>query len=94
MSRTRRGEFLVSDAIAAGVIDIAPLPVEQIEAMQPSQAKRKRLVLSRLAAMRTLGKNAPRFEGLRLRDAARSAGLAANARSFLGLVRRLLIGNQ
>ena len=91
LTRTPRGEALVLASAAAGVIATAPLPVEQVEAMQPSQARRKRLVLSRLWAMRVLGRATPRFSGLRLGDAARAAGIFANARSFLGLMRRLLL---
>ena len=90
VSRTRRGEELVLAATAAGVIHTAPLPVDRIAAMQPSQAKRKRLVLSRLLAMRIVGRTTPRYAGLRLREAALSAGLFDNARSFLGLIRRLV----
>lgn len=92
LSRTGRGEALVSDAVHAGRITIEPLAVSEIAKMQPAQARRKQLVLSRIAAMRLLGRPVPSFSGLRLQDAARSISLAARARSFLGLLRRLTSG--
>ena len=91
ISRTARGEALVQQAMAARYLDAEPLDAGEIEKMQPSQARRKRLVLSRLVAMAVLGRTTPRFRGLRLLRAALSAGLWPNLRSFLGMARRLLI---
>jgi coenzyme F420 hydrogenase subunit beta len=91
ISRTARGEALVQQAMAARYLDAEPLDAGEIEKMQPSQARRKRLVLSRLVAMAVLGRTTPRFRGLRRLRAALSAGLWPNLRSFLGMARRLLI---
>ena len=68
------------------------LDVTEIAKMQPSQAKRKRLVLSRLCAMALTGRVMPRFVGLRLCKAAFGASFWQNLRSFLGMARRLLQG--
>jgi len=92
LSRTALGERLVNDALNAGRIAVKPLAVSEIARMQPAQARRKQLVLSRIAAMRLAGRRAPSFSGLRLKEAARSTSLVARARSFLGLLRRLMSG--
>jgi coenzyme F420 hydrogenase subunit beta len=91
LTRTRSGEDLVRRAIAAGYLTRRDLDDAMIEAMQPSQANRKRLVLSRLAAMAVLGMRWPRFRGLHLARAARSAGVWPNLKSFLGMARRMVL---
>jgi coenzyme F420 hydrogenase subunit beta len=90
ITRTARGEAVVRQAIAAGYLAAEAISTDEIEQMQPSQARRKRLVLSRLAAMAALGRSVPRFEGLRLTTAALSAGVWPNLKSCLGMMRRLL----
>jgi coenzyme F420 hydrogenase subunit beta len=75
----------------AGYLTAEAIDADEIETMQPSQANRKRLVLSRLAAMAALGHRPPRFQGLRLMSAARSARVWANVRTFLGMARRLVL---
>lgn len=90
ITRTGRGEALVLRAMATGTLAAEAIGVEEIENMQPSQANRKRLVLSRLAGMAASGRGVPRFQGLRLTRAALSAGLWPNAKNFLGMMRRLV----
>ena len=92
VSRTGRGEDLVRRAVEAGYIAAENLDVAEILKMQPSQARRKQLVLSRLCAMALMGRVMPRFVGLRLCKAAWSASVWQNLRSFLGMARRLLLG--
>jgi coenzyme F420 hydrogenase subunit beta len=89
LTRSGPGEDLVRQAIAAGYLSAGEIGADDIEAMQPSQANRKRLVLSRLAAMALLGRRPPRFQGLQLTRAARSGNLWASIRNFLGMARRL-----
>jgi coenzyme F420 hydrogenase subunit beta len=91
LTRTRHGEDLVRRAIAAGYLSAAEIDASAIEAMQPSQANRKRLVLSRLAAMALMGERWPRFHGLQLARAALSAGAWPNLKSFLGMARRRVL---
>lgn len=90
ISRTRRGDRLVREAEAAGRIVLAPCAIGEIERMQPSQARRSRLILSRLAAMALLGRRTPRYSGF---DLVRCARLApwAQLRSFLGMARRIAL---
>jgi coenzyme F420 hydrogenase subunit beta len=89
ISRSERGEGVVTGAIATGKLFAESMDVSMLEAMQPAQARRKRLVLSRLAGMTAAGLKVPQFRGLNLVRAARSASLVAHARSFLGIIRRL-----
>ena len=92
LTRTEAGETLCNEVQETGAIVTENLDIGQIESMQPSQARRKRLVLSRLWAMRLANRKVPRFIGLQLDTAARSAGPLANIKSFLGLCRRLAMG--
>jgi coenzyme F420 hydrogenase subunit beta len=60
--------------------------------MQPSQVRRKRELIARLGAVAVAGRPVPRYRGVQLRAAAQQAPLKQHARSFAGLVRRLLQG--
>lgn len=91
IARTPRGKALLDSARAAGRLHTEPLPMADILRMQPHQARRKRQLLSRLAAMALAGKPVPRFRGLGLAAAARAEPLTGHARSFLGLLRRYLL---
>jgi coenzyme F420 hydrogenase subunit beta len=94
ISRTAAGDALVAAAEAAGTISTAPLAIEEIIKMQPAQARRKRLVASRLAAMRIAGLPAPDVGGLAVRQAAGMADLSENFKSCLGTLRRILSGRR
>ena len=89
--RTDVGNSIVAEAVGSGHLAVQPIDVAEIESMQPSQARRKRLVLSRLYALISVGRSVPRFRGLKLDTAARSAGLWPNLRSYLGMLRRLVM---
>ncbi len=90
LSRTAKGEALVQSAMAAGALVAEPVPVFAIRQMQPFQAKRKGLVLSRLAAMALAGRKRPRFTNLELGANARMLGVKENLRSLAGTLRRLM----
>lgn len=89
LSRNETGEQLVQQAVAAGYLQVEELPVAHIEKMQPYQASRKRLTLSRVAALRLFGRRIPRYSYGFLWRLAREASVKANARSFVGMARRL-----
>ncbi|MFU7527425.1 Coenzyme F420 hydrogenase/dehydrogenase, beta subunit C-terminal domain [Qipengyuania sp. ASV99] len=91
LTRTGKGEALVQRAIAAGDIITAPLTLDEMTKMQPFQAKRKGLVLPRLAAVAVTFRRLPRFENLELAVNARKLGIRQGLRSMLGTLRRLLI---
>lgn len=90
ITRTAKGEDIVRRAWEAGYIEMKEIDIGEVAKMQPYQARRKQLVLSRLAALALLGRAAPRFRGLSLWRTAISAGLWGNAKSFLGMARRVL----
>jgi len=90
VTRTSIGERHVRAAIAAGCLDTEALSISDIEAMQPYQARRKRLVLSRLLAMAAIGWHIPRFRGLNLLRAAVSESVFGQIRSFAGMMKRLV----
>ncbi len=92
MVRTSAGEALYRRALAAGRVATTPLDRAEIAAMQPSQARRKREIIARLAAMAVAGRPLPRYRGVRLREAARQAPVRQQLRSFAGLVRRIVKG--
>jgi len=92
MARTATGLKLLDAARAAGAIETTPVAMAEIIRMQPHQARRKRQVLSRLAAMAVAGRPAPRYRGLQLWAAAAKESPLAQAKSFAGLVRRFIQG--
>lgn len=92
IARTERGKAFLEAAAAARQLVTEPLPIRDIDRMQPSQARRKRQVLSRLAAMAVAQRPLPRYRGLDLWAAARQEKPLAQARSFAGLVRRFWQG--
>lgn len=92
IARTSTGEALLKSAVAAQKLETAPLPIEEIDGMQPHQARRKRQLLARLAAMAITGRPRPDFAGNHLAEAARAEPLQAQAKAFAGLVRRIIKG--
>ncbi len=90
MVRTARGEDIYRAALAAGTIAVEPLDPAAIVRMQPSQVRRKRELIARLAAVAATGRPVPRYSGVRLAAAARQAPLRQHLRSFAGLVRRIV----
>jgi coenzyme F420 hydrogenase subunit beta len=90
LARTARGQGILREAVAAEAVEISPLDVSEIEKMQPYQARRKRLIISRLMAMMVFGRRRPSFRKLDLMQAMFQESIMQNARSFLGLLRRLI----
>lgn len=90
ISRTEAGDDLLSDAVAAGALAVETLDVEEIDRMQPAQARRKRLVAARTASCRVLLQPVPRMQGLDVGKAARTARATEQLRNFLGTLRRIL----
>ena len=92
VARTPTGRAALDAALARGSVVAEPLDALEIAKMQPSQARRKRLIASRLAAMALTGRPRPTYRGVNVAAAARGAGLLEQARSTAGLVRRILQG--
>ena len=92
IARTSVGVEVLERAVRDGALKLEPLPIEAIDGMQPAQARRKRLIASRIAALTVTAQPTPRVTGLRVREAARRASWAEQLRSFVGAVRRILTG--
>ena len=92
IARSANGKAVLDAARAAGRIETEPLEMAQIALMQPAQARRKKEIVSRLAAVAVTGRPYPRYLGLQIDAAARLAPAKQHLRSFAGLVRRLVQG--
>lgn len=90
VARSEIGAQLLARAEAEGALQMAPFDVSTLTAIQPGQRERRRALWARLAALRLLGRPAPRYRGLRLRAAARQNRLSRNLKNFLGTLRRAL----
>ncbi len=90
LARTERGERLLANAIAARALAARTLAPELINPMQPGQTRRRRLVGARLAALAVAARPRPRYDGFPLAKAARFAPLLERARTFFGMLLRVL----
>jgi coenzyme F420 hydrogenase subunit beta len=94
VSRTAAGEALLASALAGRVLDVQSASVADIERMQPAQARRKRLVLARTAALPLTLQPRPRMAGLGVAAAARRASPREALQNLIGTVRRVLLGRR
>jgi coenzyme F420 hydrogenase subunit beta len=94
VTRTSAGEKLLASAVAAGALIADPLDLKEIDMMQPSQARRKRLIRSRTAAVRACLQPVPRMDGLMVGKAARRAGAREEFHNFAGTAKRVITGNR
>ena len=90
LARTPRGRDLLDACINAGALKASPLMLAELEAMQPYQARRKRVVLARLAALAATGRPLPRYRGMRLLRNALRAGPVSLLRNFAAAAVRSL----
>lgn len=94
MVRTEAGEKVFAGAVAAQALNVEPLDVAEIDLMQPSQARRKRLVQARVAALTATLQPKPDMRGLQVEAAARRAGRGEAVRNLAGTMRRVLLGKR
>jgi coenzyme F420 hydrogenase subunit beta len=94
ITRTAAGKALVDAARAKGIVATEPVPIRDIDKMQPSQARRKRLIASRLAAMAVTFQPLLAPKGVGIAATARTAGVGETVKSFLGLIRRIVQGRK
>lgn len=94
ISRSEAGERLLASAIAANALAVEPLDVREIDLMQPSQARRKRLVAARAGALAVTLQPIPDMRGVMLAAATRRAKLGEAAHNFAGTLRRILVGRR
>jgi coenzyme F420 hydrogenase subunit beta len=94
VTRTEAGEKLLEAAVAAGAMQVEPLDIGEIDKMQPSQARRKRLIKSRVAATRVTLQPRPEMGGLLVEEAAKRAQPKEALKNFLGTTRRIVQGRR
>lgn len=94
VTRTEAGDAIVDSAIGAGKLSGEPLPVDDIDRMQPAQARRKRLIVARTASCRIAGHAVPKMNGLDVKKASKNASLGEQSRNFFGMLRRIAIGRK
>jgi coenzyme F420 hydrogenase subunit beta len=93
IARTTAGTELYEAAVSAGVITVCePLGARELDDFNPHQVAKKRAVGVRLAALRTLGRPAPRTRRLRIARLAIEAGPRPAGREFRGAVQRARSG--
>jgi coenzyme F420 hydrogenase subunit beta len=92
IARTRRGERLLLDAVAAGALELHPFGLGELDAMHADHLPRKLSHPARVAALRLLGEPAPRFEGFRSWRMLLRAGLYRSLHAFAGCLRRVRAG--
>jgi coenzyme F420 hydrogenase subunit beta len=90
MVRSTLARTFLDKAVAAGRMRVETLSEEEIVLMQPAQARRKRLVKARFAAMRLAGRRPPVARGLLIDEASRLARLGEKLRNFAGTFRRVI----
>lgn len=94
IARTRAGELLLDGALATSAIEMEPLDVAEISLMQPSQARRKRLVKARMAALAATAQPQLDVRGTLVDEASRDAHFGEAIKNFAGAVRRVLRGRR
>jgi coenzyme F420 hydrogenase subunit beta len=66
IARTARGLEVIEAAIAEGVIEVRPLPMDDLAGAQPLQTARRRYLLARLWGSALAGRRPPRYPGFGL----------------------------
>lgn len=89
IARTKKGQELLDAAMAAGAIETAPFPVENIAKIMRAQVWRKSVASARMTAARIIGRPTPKYRGLRLEAAAKYASKMERFRNFLGVFKRM-----
>lgn len=94
VARTEVGERLLHAVIAAGDVTAQPLELNEIDRMQPAQARRKRLVLARIASLPFANQPWPKIGGLSVAAAAMRVPVGEAFRNLVGTLRRTLQGRR
>lgn len=92
LARTDRGREAVLTAVADGYLQVSPSDPHKVVAAQ-GLVRRRKLVLARSMALRTLLLPTPSFPGFRLTAAALQAGIGAQLKEYAGMLKRALARN-
>ncbi|WP_428517323.1 Coenzyme F420 hydrogenase/dehydrogenase, beta subunit C-terminal domain [Roseovarius sp.] len=90
VTRTKLGDRLLNEAIAADSIATKHFRIERLAEIQPGQRERRRALFARLLALRLAGCPVPRYRGLRIARAALQNPARRNLKNFLGMLRRVI----
>ncbi|GAB3920790.1 hypothetical protein GCM10011575_17410 [Microlunatus endophyticus] len=82
IARTRRGHEALMAAQMAGIVELHPVKLDDVAAIQPLQTRRRRVVLPRLLGRVLAGGRVPRVRGYRLLRT--EIATAPSLRQFLG----------
>lgn len=91
LTRTSNGRDLLEGAARSGYLDSELLDLNEVIKMQPYQAIRKKLLLSRIVAMSLFGLRPPRYDIRNMFKLSLTAGLKSNVISFLGMAKRTFV---
>jgi coenzyme F420 hydrogenase subunit beta len=89
--RTARGRAIVRAAMAAGRVDLRPVPPEVLHRSQQELQRKRGAIWGRLLTMKALCVPAPRFEGFSLFGNWLRIPLRDKLRSFAGTARRVIL---
>ena len=92
VARTHKGAGIIKAAEAAGDLVVEGFDMAALRGIQKGQLWRRRVLSSRLAALRLMGKPVPRYVGLQVRQVASLAGRRERLRNFIGMIKRVLRG--
>lgn len=92
LARTERGREAVLAAVADGYLSVSPSDPHRVVAAQ-GLVRRRKLILARSLALRTLLLPTPSFPGFRLAAAARQAGVRTQLKEYAGMLRRAVTRN-
>jgi len=89
IARNQHGKKLIEDAVSNGYLSVQNYSASILDKIQPYQRDRKRLVGTRLLALKLSGIESLRFEGFNLFYNATLISLKANLESFIGTAKRI-----
>lgn len=89
LSRTETGKKIIQNAKKSNWLSTEPYNIEELDVIQPYQAKKRKLIASRLIALAICGHNYPIYKGFQLSYLSRELSLKENINSFIVTVARL-----
>ena len=89
LARTSKGEKLLSEALEKGYLMVEPYDISALGRIQQYQQDRKKVIGSRILALRLAGKFYPRFSGFYLLYNGLKGGMKNNIQNMLGMLKRI-----
>ncbi len=89
IARNNKGKNLIEQAVNNGYLKVDNYSLDHLEKIQPYQAERKKLIGSRILALRLTGLFYPQFSGFYLRENSLLVSLRENINNTVGTLERL-----